>query len=855
MPKLIIDGKEYEVDKGRNCLEGALDHGLDLPYFCYHAALGSVGACRLCAVKTYKDDSDKTGRVVMSCMEPVTDGKRISIADPEVTAMRSWVIELLMTNHPHDCPICDEGGECHLQDMTVMTGHRTRRYRGKKRTFDNQYLGPLINHEMNRCIQCYRCVRYYQDYAGGHDLVAMASRNHTYFGRSEDGILENPFAGNLIDVCPTGVFTDKTLKDHYIRKWDQESAPSICTQCGMGCNTIPGARYGKLRRILPRYNETVNGYFICDRGRFGYEFNNSANRLREPQIQSNGTRQEMDRAKAWEHVQEFVRSGRRVAGIGSPRASIESNYALQCLVGSENFSTGLSEFDHRTTEAALQLYRRGPWQTPSLQDIEAADLIVILGADVTNEIPRIDLAVREAVRHGAALWLANSRACALDEIATEQALLSPAALPSFATKAQAAIKMAKRPIIIVGWHHGEAAVFDAASDLATQAREAKPLSLLVAFPEANTVGVGLLGGISVEAVLDQIEAGEIDRLIVVENDLINRVSNAPRLQKALTRVDKLLVLDHLETVTSALAHMVLPVATPVESNGTWVNAEGRAARAYQVYEPEPWVPQSWEVLRALPNRDGATRLDDWTSPETILRDLADQNDIFRNTLEITPPPGFRIAGQKVPRLSQRSSGRMAMPEIRDVREHLRPPEDTETPLSFSMEGTPNEPPSSLISRFWAPNWNSQEAINKFQIELGQGLHGGAPGKRLIEPGLVGALKHAKAPLPHKTPPLKADEILLVPTAEIFGSEISSRLSPAVAALIPAAYLEVHPDTAVRLKLMHGELREIHWDDNRTELTVRISERVAPDIAVVPARFPETRALHQPKAARIGEKLS
>ena len=317
--------------------------------------------------------------------------------------------------------------------------------------------------------------------------------------------------------------------------------------------------------------------------------------------------------------------------------------------------------------------------------------------------------MREAVKQGAALWLANTRACALNEIATEQALLSPTELPSFAAKAQAAMKKAKRPIIIVGWYHGQATLFETAGELAAHAGKADPLSLLVAFPEANTVGVGLLGGSSVESILDQIEAGEVDRLIVVENDLINRVSNTSRLQAALARVDKILVLDHLETVTTALAHMVLPVTTPVESNGTWVNTEGRAARAYQVYQPEPWVPQSWEVLRALPNRDGVTRIDDWVSPEAILRDLADQNDTFRNALEITPPPGFRIAGQKIPRLSQRSSGRMAMPEIQDVRAHLQPPEDTETPLSFSMEGTPSEPPTSLITRFWAPNWNSQEA--------------------------------------------------------------------------------------------------------------------------------------------------
>ena len=158
----------------------------------------------------------------------------------------------MMLNHPHDCPVCDEGGECHLQDMTVMTGHDYRSYGFQKRTFRNQYLGPFVNHEMNRCIQCYRCVRFYREYAGGRDLDAFGMRDQVFFGRNEDGVLENEFAGNLVEVCPTGVFTDKTLKQHYTRKWDLQMAPSVCVHCGLGCNINRGERYGMLRRIVTR---------------------------------------------------------------------------------------------------------------------------------------------------------------------------------------------------------------------------------------------------------------------------------------------------------------------------------------------------------------------------------------------------------------------------------------------------------------------------------------------------------------------------------------------------------------------------------------------------------------------------
>ena len=172
-----IDNRPYPVKDGENLLQQCLSLGFNLPYFCWHPALGSVGACRQCAIKQFKNEEDKHGKIVMACMTPAKDGTRISIEDPEAQEFRASVIEWLMINHPHDCPVCDEGGECHLQDMTVMTGHVYRRYRGRKRTFQNQNLGPFVNHEMNRCIQCYRCIRFYRDYAGGRDFDALVLRN------------------------------------------------------------------------------------------------------------------------------------------------------------------------------------------------------------------------------------------------------------------------------------------------------------------------------------------------------------------------------------------------------------------------------------------------------------------------------------------------------------------------------------------------------------------------------------------------------------------------------------------------------------------------------------------------------
>ena len=398
MATIYVEDRSYTADPKQNLLHACLSLGFNLPYFCWHPAMGSVGACRQCAVMHFKDEKDTRGKLVMACMTPATEGTRISIKDPEAVAFRAGIIEGMMTNHPHDCPVCDEGGHCHLQDMTVMTGHDYRRYAFQKRTFRNQYLGPFVNHEMNRCIQCYRCVRFYREYAGGRDFDVFGLRDQVYFGRQADGALENEFSGNLVEVCPTGVFTDKTLKQHYTRKWDMQMAPSVCVHCGLGCNTTPGERYGMLRQIVTRYNREVNGYFLCDRGRYGYEFVNSDRRIRQPRLRRDNNPISITKAETIECLALLVAEGRKVIGIGSPRASLESNFLLRTLVGPERFYAGVSDDQFRLFSTMLEILRSGPARSPSLHEIELSDAVLILGEDVTNVAPRMALSLRQSVR-------------------------------------------------------------------------------------------------------------------------------------------------------------------------------------------------------------------------------------------------------------------------------------------------------------------------------------------------------------------------------------------------------------------------------------------------------------------------
>jgi ferredoxin len=264
--EIFIDGIAAQVSGAENLLQACLQAGRDVPYFCWHPALGSVGACRQCAVKIFSGPQDSVGKIVMSCMTKPEPGMRVEVADPQAVTAREAMVEFVLANHPHDCPVCEVGGECHLQDVTVMTGHHARRATGPKRTHQSQNLGPLIRHEMNRCIGCYRCVRFYQDYAGGVDFGVFGTAQNVFFGRAEDGKLASPFAGNLVEVCPTGVFVDKPFSEKFRRKWDMRATPSVCPHCAVGCNISVQERDGRFRRVVNRFNPTLNGFFLCDRG-------------------------------------------------------------------------------------------------------------------------------------------------------------------------------------------------------------------------------------------------------------------------------------------------------------------------------------------------------------------------------------------------------------------------------------------------------------------------------------------------------------------------------------------------------------------------------------------------------------
>lgn len=888
MATIHVDGKEYEVDGADNLLQACLSLGLDIPYFCWHPALGSVGACRQCAVKQYQNAEDTRGRLVMSCMTPAADGTFISIDDGEAKEFRESVVEWLMTNHPHDCPVCEEGGNCHLQDMTVMTGHSFRRYRFTKRTHRNQDLGPFISHEMNRCIACYRCVRYYKDYADGKDLGVYGAHDNVYFGRPEEGTLESEFSGNLVEICPTGVFTDKTHSERYNRKWDMQFAPSICQQCSVGCNISPGERYGELRRIENRYNGSVNHYFLCDRGRFGYGYVNRKDRPRQPMQRRGDNWVALNAEQAMQGAADVLRQAKKVIGIGSPRASVESNFALRELVGAANFSTGMPAGEQARLDLMLKVLREGGIHTPALREIESYDAVLVLGEDLTQTGARVALAVRQAVKGKARemaaaqkvadwqiaailnigqhakhpLFVTNVDETRLDDIAAwsyrapveDQARLGFAIAHALDDSAPAvsdfdsslnskvdvivqALAGAKKPLIVSGTHAGSEAMIEAAANVARALKgRGADVGITLIASAANSVGLGMIGGMTLDDALGELESGSADAVVIMENDLYRHAPKA-KVDAALRHVDNVILLDHQRTATMEKAGLILSGASFAESDGTLINQEGRAQRFFQVYDPAYYDNQvvmleSWRWLHSLHSAIQSRHVD-WTQLDHVIDAVAQALPQLKEIKQAAPDASFRIRGQKLARSPHRSSGRTAARANISVHEP-RQPQDVDTMFSFSMEGN-NQPsaPRSDIPFAWAPGWNSPQAWNKFQDEVGGKLRNGDPGVRLFEASAGQLAWFDRVP----TAFARNGGWRVAPYYNLFGSEEMAQRAPVMQQRMPQPAVVINPADAATLGVNAGAALELNCAGETLRLPVRFSDALQPGQVGLPLGMP------------------
>lgn len=402
MLKIEIDGKQVEVDHGTTIIDAADKLGVEIPRFCYHKKLSVAANCRMCLVQV-----EKFAKPLPACATPVADGMKIFTRSKAAIEAQQSVMEFLLINHPLDCPICDQGGECDLQDIAVAYGAPASRYTEEKRVVLNKNIGPLVSTDMTRCIQCTRCVRFLKEVGGMMELGMVNRGEHAEITAYVDKSVNSELSGNIIDLCPVGALTSKPFR-YTARSWELTRRPSIAPHDGLGSHLEVHVKDGKVMRVLPREKESINECWLSDRDRFSYEGLNSPDRLKVPMIKHNGQWQETD----WKTALEFAagqlkditneHGGESLGVLVSPNSTMEEGYLAKKIaqgLGCENVDYRLRQTDFRLDGKRLGT----PWMGCNIPDIESLDRILVIGSNLRNEHPLLSKRFRKAVANGAEL--------------------------------------------------------------------------------------------------------------------------------------------------------------------------------------------------------------------------------------------------------------------------------------------------------------------------------------------------------------------------------------------------------------------------------------------------------------------
>ncbi|HGV2796494.1 TPA: molybdopterin-dependent oxidoreductase, partial [Escherichia coli] len=572
---------------------------------------------------------------------------------------------------------------------------------------------------------------------------------------------------------------------------------------------------------------------------------------------------------------DILRQSKKVIGIGSPRASVESNFALRELVGEENFYTGIAHGEQERLQLALKVLREGGIYTPALREIESYDAVLVLGEDVTQTGARVALAVRQAVKGKARemaaaqkvadwqiaailnigqrakhpLFVTNVDDTRLDDIAAwtyrapveDQARLGFAIAHALDNSAPAvdgiepelqskidvivqALAGAKKPLIISGTNAGSIEVIQAAANVAKALKgRGADVGITMIARSVNSMGLGIMGGGSLEEALTELETGRADAVVVLENDL-HRHASATRVNAALAKAPLVMVVDHQRTAIMENAHLVLSAASFAESDGTVINNEGRAQRFFQVYDPAYYdsktvMLESWRWLHSL-HSTLLSREVDWTQLDHVIDAVVAKIPELAGIKDAAPDATFRIRGQKLAREPHRYSGRTAMRANISVHEP-RQPQDIDTMFTFSMEGN-NQPTAhrSQVPFAWAPGWNSPQAWNKFQDEVGGKLRFGDPGVRLFETSENGLDYFTSVPARFQP---QDGKWRIAPYYHLFGSDELSQRAPVFQSRMPQPYIKLNPADAAKLGVNAGARVSFSYDGNTVTLPVEIAE--------------------------------
>jgi NADH-quinone oxidoreductase subunit G len=657
MIEIELDGKKVSVPEGSMVMHAADAAGAYIPHFCYHKKLSIAANCRMCLVEV-----EKAPKPMPACATPVTNGMVVRTRSRRALEAQQSVMEFLLINHPLDCPICDQGGECQLQDLAVGYGKSASRYDEEKRVVLSKDVGPLISmEEMTRCIHCTRCVRFGQEIAGVMELGMVNRGEHSEIMTIDGESIDSELSGNMIDICPVGALTSKPFR-YSARTWELSRRKSVSPHDSTGSNLIVQVKAGEVKRVVPLENEAVNECWIADRDRFSYEALHAPSRLVAPMIKQGGQWQTADWTTALNYVADGLKrviaefGPSEVGAVAAPHATLEELHLLAKLVR----GLGSDNVDHRLRHAGnVSHSARGVrWLGRSIASLSTLDRALVIGSFLRKDHPLFAQRLRQAARRGAQVhslgagkddWLmpmgrrlVAAPSAWVDTLAALGQAVSTAKAGSTAGEGDAAAIAAslldgKDKAILLGrsvaQHPDSARIVDLAHALAMQTGA----TFGWLGDGANDVGaqwvdaLPLEGGLSAPRMLSQ----PMKALLLLDVEPLLDGANPSAARAALEASGLVVALTPFSDVAADYADVMLPIAPFAETSGSFVNAEGRVQSFHGVTKPRGETRPAWKVLRVLGNLLGLVGFDHETS-EAVRDEAVEAAGAIEQRLDNTP---------------------------------------------------------------------------------------------------------------------------------------------------------------------------------------------------------------------------
>jgi NADH-quinone oxidoreductase subunit G len=642
MVEIELDGQKVEVTEGCMVMHAAEKAGTYIPHFCYHKKLSIAANCRMCLVEV-----EKAPKPLPACATPVTQGMIVRTKSEKAIKAQQSVMEFLLINHPLDCPICDQGGECQLQDLAVGYGGSASRYGEEKRVVVHKDVGPLISmEEMSRCIHCTRCVRFGQEIAGVMELGMVNRGEHSEITTVIGDTVDSELSGNMIDLCPVGALTSKPFR-YSARTWELSRRKSVSPHDSTGSNLIVQVKNHKVMRVVPLENEDVNECWIADRDRFSYEALNSEDRLTRPMLKQGGEWKEVD----WQTALEYVANGlqgvkaehgaQSIGALVSPHSTLEELFLASRLVR----GLGSDNIDHRLRHADFTPADGVRWLGTTIASLSTLQSVLVVGSNLRKDHPLFAQRIRQAARKGCSVNAINSTAYDW-AMPVAQSLVAPASGWARAL-AQVAAAVGEAKGIAVpdqeAGNIGDAARAVAASLLSGErkaillgngaAHHAQASSLLALAQwigaqtgatvgylteAANTVGAQFVGAQPLQGGLHaaQMLGGGLKAALLLNTEPEYDSAPGAAAARGLAQAEMVVTLSPFKT-NLEFSDVLLPIAPFSETSGSFVNAEGRLQSFHAVVKPAGEARPAWKVLRVLGNLLGMEGMDYEASQDVL----------------------------------------------------------------------------------------------------------------------------------------------------------------------------------------------------------------------------------------------